>query len=236
MAAPPLTPYKPASTAILLVDPYNDFIHENGKFWPLAKRVAEEVHLLDHLRAILAAARKAGIRIFFVPHHRWEPGDYEHWKFPTQTQAAAAKRQPFAKGSWGGSFHDDFQMQPGDILIKEHWGQSGSGAIGIAGAGSFRTIRCCSSKRAITGRRDREAFPTRMPCRGFRFGSDRTGNGPIWFFGKSKPVSSKAWKEAIVLHGLSTLFVTLAVRCGLTTNPNLYWRAWSASWAVVLEQ
>jgi len=29
-----------------------------------------------------------------------------------------------AKGSWGGQFHDDFQPQPGDVIIKEHWGSS----------------------------------------------------------------------------------------------------------------
>src|SRR5262249_39946560 len=77
------------------------------------------------LRAIVAAARKTGIRIFFVPHHRWEPGDYEHWKYPSPYQIASGKREIFAKGSWGGTFHDDFQVQPGDIVIKEHWGSSG---------------------------------------------------------------------------------------------------------------
>jgi nicotinamidase-related amidase len=125
MTLPHPTPYTAVSTAVLLVDPYNDFLSEDGKFWPLAKKVAEEVRLLDHLRRIVATARKAGIRIFFVPHHRWEPGDYEHWKHPTHTQAAAHRRQPFAKGTWGGTFHDDFQVQPGDVVVKEHWGSSG---------------------------------------------------------------------------------------------------------------
>jgi len=122
MAAPQ---YDPASTGILLVDPYNDFLSEGGKIWPRTKAIAEEVHLLDNLRAIVGAARRAGIRIFFVPHRRWEPGDYAHWKFPTRTQIATGERQTFAKDSWGGSFHDDFQVQPGDIVIKEHWAQSG---------------------------------------------------------------------------------------------------------------
>jgi nicotinamidase-related amidase len=117
--------YKPARTGLLLVDPYNDFLSEGGKVWPRVKEVAEEVHLLDNLRAVLAAVRQAGIRVFFVPHRRWEPGDYEDWDHPNPTQIAIQKRHSFAKGTWGGEWHPDFVPRPGDIMIKEHWGQSG---------------------------------------------------------------------------------------------------------------
>jgi hypothetical protein len=45
-----MTPtYDPKTTAVLLVDPYNDFLSEGGKLWPLAKPIAEEVGLLDNL-------------------------------------------------------------------------------------------------------------------------------------------------------------------------------------------
>lgn len=117
--------YDPRSTALLLVDPYNDFIAEGGKIWPRLKAIAEDVHLLDHLRAIVAAARAVGIRIYFVPHHRWEAGDYTLWRHATPLQLAAASGQVFARGTWGGTFHDDFQPQPGDIVVHEHWGSSG---------------------------------------------------------------------------------------------------------------
>jgi nicotinamidase-related amidase len=35
------------------------------------------------------------------------------------------KRHTFAKGSWGGEWHPDFVPQAGDIVVKEHWAQSG---------------------------------------------------------------------------------------------------------------
>ena len=77
------------------------------------------------MRAVVATARQRGIKIFFVPHHRWVPGDYTTWKHANPTQIASGERQTFAKGSWGGTFHDDFQPQDADVVIAEHWAQSG---------------------------------------------------------------------------------------------------------------
>ena len=76
------TNYPSDRTGLLFVDPYNDFLSEGGKLWPLLKEIAEEEHLLDHLRQIVAAARAAKIQLFIVPHHRWEPGDYAQVETP----------------------------------------------------------------------------------------------------------------------------------------------------------
>ena len=117
--------YDRSTTALLFVDPYNDFLSEEGKIWPRLKDVAVEVGLLDNLRAISNAVRRAGLKIFIVPHRRWEPGDYETWRHPNPTQVAIMQRRSFARGEWGGDWHPDFAPQHGDIVIKEHWGQSG---------------------------------------------------------------------------------------------------------------
>jgi nicotinamidase-related amidase len=117
--------YTKDHAALLLVDPYNDFLSEGGKLWPMVEEVATEVGLLDNLRATVAASRRTGLPIFIVPHRRWEAGDYEDWSHPTPYQLTSGKRQSFAKGSWGGEWHPDFRPKPGDIVIKEHWGSSG---------------------------------------------------------------------------------------------------------------
>ena len=77
--------YEKASTALLFVDPYNDFLSEGGKIWSRIKPIAEEVGLIANLKAIGQAARNAGMRVFIVPHRRWEPGDYEDWSHPNPT-------------------------------------------------------------------------------------------------------------------------------------------------------
>jgi nicotinamidase-related amidase len=119
------TTYDAKKTGILLVDPFNDFLSEGGKLTALAKPVADEVNLMENLAKIIQAGRDLGIQIFFVPHHRWEKGDFNKWKYPNHTQVASAKRMTFAKGTWGGEFHPDFQPQEGDIIISDHFAQSG---------------------------------------------------------------------------------------------------------------
>ncbi|CAG9182916.1 isochorismatase family cysteine hydrolase [Cupriavidus pampae] len=117
--------YRAERCGLLLVDPYNDFLSHGGKVFPMIEAVANEVGLLDNMRAVVAAVRKAGIQVFYVPHRRWQPGDYENWDHPNPTQVAIEDRHTFAVGTWGGEWHPDFVPRPEDIMIKEHWAQSG---------------------------------------------------------------------------------------------------------------
>ncbi len=117
--------YTRERTALLFVDPYNDFLSKGGKLWPSVKGVANAVGLIDNLRTITAAVRKAGIQVCIVPHRRWEPGDYAGWAHPSPYQVGSGEKQMFTKGSWGGEWCPEFAPQPGDIVSKEHWGSSG---------------------------------------------------------------------------------------------------------------
>lgn len=121
----PMPTYDARRTALLFVDPYNDFLSEGGKLWPMLAEVANSVRLHDKLRAITAAVRAAGVPVFIVPHHRARPDDFAGWDHPTPYQLGAAKIQVFAEGSWGGEWHPDFAPQPGDVVVKEHWSASG---------------------------------------------------------------------------------------------------------------
>jgi len=117
--------YDAERTALLLVDPYNDFLSDGGKLFPMLRDVAADVHLLDNLRATVDTVRKADLQVLYVPHRRWQPGDYDNWDHPNPTQRLVQQRHTFAKGTWGGEWHPDFVPQDGDIIIQEHWGQSG---------------------------------------------------------------------------------------------------------------
>jgi ureidoacrylate peracid hydrolase len=117
--------YDKQITALLVIDPYNDFISEGGKVWDHLKAVAEKNACVPHMLQVLNAARKAGLRIFYVPHRRYRPGDYETWKYIAPIQKAAWSRKTFEYGTWGGEFRSEFAPQPGDIVALEHWCSSG---------------------------------------------------------------------------------------------------------------
>jgi nicotinamidase-related amidase len=62
--------YNPTRTGLLLVDPDNDFLSEGGKLWPRVKEVAEQVRLIENLKAVVETVREKNIQVFIVPHHR----------------------------------------------------------------------------------------------------------------------------------------------------------------------
>jgi ureidoacrylate peracid hydrolase len=124
MAQTKLT-YKHEITALLVIDPYNDFISEGGKIWDRIKGVAEANHCVPNMVQVLNAARQAKLRIFYAMHRRYRPGDYESWRYIAPIQKAAWTHKAFEYGTWGGEFRREFQPEPGEIVVAEHWCSSG---------------------------------------------------------------------------------------------------------------
>ena len=117
--------YEKQITALLLVDPYNDFISEGGKIWGRIKAVAEANNCVPNMLRSLQAARQAGLRVFYAMHRRYRPGDYETWKYIAPIQKAACEHKSFEYGTWGGEIRDEFKPQAGEIVAAEHWCSSG---------------------------------------------------------------------------------------------------------------
>jgi nicotinamidase-related amidase len=117
--------YDKPLAALLVIDPYNDFISEGGKIWDRVKGVAEANQCVPHMMQVLDAARKSDIRVFYALHHRYRPGDYETWKYIAPIQKAAWSHKTFEYGSWGGEIRRGFAPRPGEIVALEHWCSSG---------------------------------------------------------------------------------------------------------------
>ena len=58
--------YEKEVTALLVIDPYNDFISEGGKFWDHMRHVAEANNCVPNMLQVLNAARKAELRVFYI--------------------------------------------------------------------------------------------------------------------------------------------------------------------------
>lgn len=117
--------YERQLTALLVIDPYNDFISEGGKVWDRLKFVAEANRCVPHMLQVLNAVRKAGLRVFYALHHRYRPGDYETWKYIAPIQKAGWSSKAFENGTWGGEIRSEFAPQRRDIVAQEHWCSSG---------------------------------------------------------------------------------------------------------------
>jgi ureidoacrylate peracid hydrolase len=117
--------YDKERTALLVIDPYNDFISEGGKIWDRIRPVAEANDCVPHMLQALNAARQAKLRVCYAMHRRYRPGDYETWKYLAPIQKAAWQRKSFEYGTWGGEIRSGLEPKPGEIVAAEHWCSSG---------------------------------------------------------------------------------------------------------------
>jgi nicotinamidase-related amidase len=113
------------NTALVLVDPYNDFLSPRGQAWPMIRNVAVSNGMIGKARSILDAARNRQMTVAYAPHHRWRPNGLTGRKYLHPTQFMQERSHIFADGKFGGQFLPELAPVDGDIISSEHSCSSG---------------------------------------------------------------------------------------------------------------
>ena len=75
----------PEQTALVVIDPQNDFLSPNGVAWGVVGESVTENGTVEHLDTLFQTAKEAGIQVFISPHYYY-PSDHG-WKFEGTLEA-----------------------------------------------------------------------------------------------------------------------------------------------------
>ena len=109
--------------AFVLIDPYNDFLHEEGIFAKTVQESLKHNDAIKHMKEALNAARQHGLPIFYGLHQQWKPGFYNDWHHMTGSNLRQSQVHFFAEGTWGAEIYDGLQpaLESGDVVVSKHW-------------------------------------------------------------------------------------------------------------------
>jgi nicotinamidase-related amidase len=112
-----------ARTALLVIDPVNDFLSEGGAAWEMTKTTVEKNDVVGNLKRVIEAARAQGIPVLFGPMAYTEE-DYADEKLQRRTgiNRLMFEMKMFLAGSWGADFHPELQPKESDIVLLPHKG------------------------------------------------------------------------------------------------------------------
>jgi ureidoacrylate peracid hydrolase len=115
--------FDPLRTALLIIDPVNDFLHEDGAGWELTKSTVKKNDVVAQLARLAEGARAAGVPVLFGPMAYTEE-DYTHQQLHRRSgiNRVMFEKKMFLAGSFGADFHADIQPQPGDVILEPHKG------------------------------------------------------------------------------------------------------------------
>jgi nicotinamidase-related amidase len=111
------------NTAIVLVDPLNDFLHPEGKINSLVRESLEATETVKHLNDLVKVARTAHIPIYYALHQPYRPGNYDGWNNMTKSHVRNQLLKVFEEGSWGAEIGKGLEpeLANGDVIVSKHW-------------------------------------------------------------------------------------------------------------------
>ena len=111
------------STALLIIDPQNDFLSEGGAVWDLVGSEVKKYNVAKKLERLISAAKDVGMLVFYSPHYYTE-NEYQTWKHLNFVEKVMHERKMFNKGTWGADFTTELQPDENVIVLSPHKGLS----------------------------------------------------------------------------------------------------------------
>ena len=111
------------NTAVVLIDPYNDFLHPDGKLYGLIKESLETTDSVTHMKEAVTAAREKHIPIFYGLHQQYKEGHYDGWEHLAASHVRIKRNKVFAEGTWGAEIYEGLEpdLKNGDVTASKHW-------------------------------------------------------------------------------------------------------------------
>jgi nicotinamidase-related amidase len=112
-----------SNTAVVIIDPYNDFLHPDGKLNGLLAESLRETDTIKHLKKLVTAARAHKIPIYYGLHQQQKPGFLAGWKHATPLQQSQNENKAFEEGTWGVDIFEGLEpdLANGDVVVSKHW-------------------------------------------------------------------------------------------------------------------
>jgi len=110
-------------TALLVIDPVNDFLSEGGAAWELTKWTVKKHDVVGNLKRAIEGARERGVPVLFAPMAYTEE-DYADGRLQRRSgiNRMMFERKMFLAGSWGADFHPDLQPRDDEAVLQPHKG------------------------------------------------------------------------------------------------------------------
>jgi len=108
------------------MDPYNDFLHPEGKLNGLLAESMKETDTIVHLKELVAAARAHKLPIYYGLHQQVKPEFLAGWNHATPLQESQKERKAFEEGTWGVEIYEGLEpdLRNGDVVVSKHWSSS----------------------------------------------------------------------------------------------------------------
>lgn len=110
-------------TALVIVDPQNDFLSESGVLWDMVGDLVVKNGVVGKLKDLIASAKAGGVTVMYSPHYYDK--EFKAWKNNNFVDNVMFERRMFDRESSGSEFHSDLVPDDDTVICAPHKNLSG---------------------------------------------------------------------------------------------------------------